>query len=408
MSSWDTVATVKFETKRSGDMTSHFTLYTLHFTLYNFYTSFLHLPLYFYQKASSVPLTVTKIMFKSKLYEHCQRNRLLAPIFTTTGSKEFSSTVTIELCTFSNDERLTHHSTFQSRESYSSKKKAEDDAAEVALAAANNLSIEGTTAINPSVNTNASMEDLFESIAKAVNLLNSNNFLIEESMPAECLLLFGGVQSALNRINPIHRKNSEKSLSCLLEALESPLQKVITLEQDGAKYLLRNKLAKSSHDSEMKPTLTECQTRRELQKNDIGTFVVIPSAENETPYEVQFALTSVSSSAEHIGSDGIRMMEAFTAMYTAMKTSFNFSISTPLFIPTGENYEKNLSQLFNGDNPTEHSAADGTRIHALQRTEDSKDISPSQVVKPRLLIKHNQNRGMTASYKALLYKISYR
>ena len=40
MSSWDTVATVKFETKRSGDMTSHFTLYTLHFTLYTL--QFLH------------------------------------------------------------------------------------------------------------------------------------------------------------------------------------------------------------------------------------------------------------------------------------------------------------------------------------------------------------------------------
>ena len=316
------------------------------------------------------------------------------PYFTTTGSKEFSSTLMIQLkCPENAMAQILK--IFESRESHSSKKKAEDDVAEVALAALNDLyklNVEGTTAIKPSTKADSSLDDLFESIAKAVNLLNTNDFLTEESMPAECLLLFGGVQSALNRINPIHRKDSKRSFSCLLEALESPLQKIVAIERDGEKYLLRSNLATSSPNSEKKPT----STGSHLKRTDVGRFVVIPSAEDEIPYEVQFSLSSASSSTEHNGGDGIRMMEAFAAMYTALKTSSNFSISTPLFIPTGENYKNNLSKLFNGAN-----------LKESNRTEDSKDISSSQIVKPRLLIKHNQNRGTITSCKAMSFFMSH-
>jgi hypothetical protein len=342
-------------------------------------------------------------MFKSKLTEYCQKLKIPNPQFTASGPPlAYSSSVSIHVVG-----ELDAPRTFQSREIHTTKKKAENDVSEVALnAMSNTRMIPSDLPVDFSTVAEEDLRDLVESIIKVVFAFHQGIFSSQNLVPIEYFLLFAGVQSALNRVNPTNRKNSLQAYSYLLKALSSPLQTVLALKTEGSRLFARKILHTSQEATAGDGNVADSQvnTGNRLQQSGTFQFVVIPASESTVPYEVRVDVSvsgdsdcGDSNSTTDADTDhGYRILNCFTAMSTALQAKGNLTISAPLYNPSAEKYFENLTQLFPVEKKEQSLNVD------IETCSDiiPKDASPpikkthSQLLKPRLFMQYSNPNGM--------------
>jgi hypothetical protein len=343
-------------------------------------------------------------MFKSKLSEYCQKHKLPNPQFSSTGPPlAYSSSVSINIIG-----ELDASRTFQSRETHTTKKKAENDVSEVALNAICNIRmVTSNHPVDPNTIAEENLQDLVESIIKVVFAFHQGIFNSQNLVPIEYFLLFAGVQSSLNRVNPTNRKNCLQAYSYLLKALSSPSQTVLALERGGSRFFARKLLHCNHNTSAAHGSVGDSllNNGNVLQQSGVFQFVVIPASESTVPYEVQIDVSGdsgvsecgdVNGTTDADAGHGSRILNCFTAMATALHTKGNLAISAPLYNPSAEKYQENLAQLFRKEKKEEKFTVDLKGCSEVV----PKDISVpfnkthSQVLKPRLFLQHRTQNGM--------------
>ena len=101
---------------------------------------------------------------KQRLFEYCQKSKISPPQFVTTGSgTSFSSAVVVQRV-----EVVEECQTFYSREVHTTKKKAENDSAEVALEFVNARPVKPLVG-DAKLTSGSDIGDLIVTIEKAVN-----------------------------------------------------------------------------------------------------------------------------------------------------------------------------------------------------------------------------------------------
>lgn len=346
-------------------------------------------------------------MFKSKLSEYCQKNKIPNPQFTCTGLPlAYSSSVLINIAS-----ELDASQTFQSRETHTTKKKAENDASEVAFNAIfDTKMLPSNLSVDPNTVAAENLQDLIESIIKVVFAFHRGIFSSQNLVPVEYILLFAGVQSALNRVNPTNRKNCLQAYSYLLKALSSPLQTVLALETEGSRHFVRKIIQNSQDITALDGTVgdSEVNNGNKLQQARMFQFVVIPASESTAPYEVHVDVSGDSECGVLYNSDaeidhGSRILNCFTAMSSALQADGNLSISAPLYNPSAEKYHENLDQLFPIEK-SEHNCAVDLKISSETVLEDLSSTikkTHSQLLKPRLFMQYRNPNGVY--YILLMY-----
>lgn len=314
-------------------------------------------------------------MFKSKLNEFCQRKGLEVPLYETTGLPLlFSCNVSIN-CT-NMPEIESGLLSFCSKESHTNKKKAESDAAEVALA----FFLCGTTTNNtkndtPTVESNLSKEDsdsadLISAVKKAANFSCRGLLNGQYGAPAEVLLLFPPVQSALKRIDSSFRKDAVGAYNYLLKSLASPLQTLLDLEIQSDRVLVRIK--SPAEDKKYRKPFSDRTLKEDYSKAidaKVIQYVIIPAS--KPAFEVQIDLNVRTEEIEKDEGksdidieDGEKLLRAYSALFSGLNTTTNAAISTtsnsitnttemlnatisaPLYLPVKSGFQDSLSHLF--------------------------------------------------------------
>ena len=310
-------------------------------------------------------------MTKQKLYEYCQKNRITSPQFVTTGQGVvFSSAVVVQCLDNAEDCR-----TFYSKEVHTSKKKAENDAAEVALDVIGAQALKSATTSAAQPSTASTLEDFLRSVAKIVKGARPGIFDQQASVPVEFLLLYSGVQSALNRIDLSFRKNAIGAYSYLLKALYSPLQDFLILEEINNEIFVK----KASCDP-IDSRISWRGLRAKFRVSDSIKFIVIPSSPSKKPYETSVDICSgrnkrysnndannndnknynensnnckTDSSGNDIENEmmteGLKYVQAFSAIKKTLNISGSVAITAPIYTSTLQSYLNGISQIFNGE-----------------------------------------------------------
>lgn len=344
-------------------------------------------------------------MFKSKLSEYCQKNKLPIPQFTCSGIPlAYSSSVLINFVGELDSPRA-----FQSRETHTTKKKAENDASEVALNDLSNIKIaRSDLPFDPNTVAAEDLQDLVESIIKAVFVFPQGMFNAQNLVPVEYFLLYAGVQSALSRVNPTNRKNVSQAYSYLVKALSSPLQTVLALVPVGP-LLFTRKLFNASQDYTAgleSATDADVNNGTMLQQRALFQFVVIPSAGTLAPYEVQVDVSGHSAGGERDTDHGSRLLNCFKAMSSALRAEGNLTISAPLFNPSAVKYYENLSQLFAVETIRQKPSDSDDSSDLVPQNSSSPKKSYSQQLKPRLFMECRNTNGIYSIYFLVLRAIA--
>lgn len=338
-------------------------------------------------------------MFKSKLSEYCQKHKLPTPQFTCSGLPlAYSSSVLINIVG-----ELDVPRTFQSRETHTTKKKAENDVSEVALNAIYNTKmLQSNLPVDPDTVAEGDLQDLVESIIKVVFAFHQGIFSAQNLVPVEYFLLFAGVQSALNRVNPTNRKNCLQAYSYLLKALSSPLQTVLALESEGSRLFARKLLNSNQDATAIDGGIVDSQVNNgnRLQQGGIFQFVVIPASGSTVPYEVQIDVSNGSVCGDINSTDGdtghgSRILNCFTAMSDVLQAEGNLTISSPLYNPSAEKYYENLAQLLPMErNEQNHSIDIESHSEVFPRDVSSPFMKThTQLLKPRLFMQYRNPIG---------------
>ena len=311
-------------------------------------------------------------MSKAKLHEYCQKYRLQNPqYFTTNVPPLFTSIVILGL-------GLSKPHEFLSKESHSTKKKAENDAAEVALDAIEKF--DGDLFDNPAlVKTALRTDDLVSSIWKAVEASNSGIFSDKLWVPVEYLLLFTGVRSALNRIDLKYKWDTASAFSCLLEALFTPKQNFLRVQTKDTRVLLC-KIVEFTV-----PTAEESQ--QALKPNRVSydhtitsSFIVLPASDSGAPYEVN--ITFAPESNDEGSNHAKRLLNMFDRMSTQLNMAGNFAISRPLFIAAEQRVDGKLL-----------STSQSEALSSPENLEVRLSAQKTNIVQPRLFIQHQDMMG---------------
>lgn len=325
-------------------------------------------------------------MSKAKLHEYCQKYRLQNPqYFTTNVPPLFTSIVILGL-------GLSKPQEFLSRESHSTKKKAENDAAEVALNAIEKFDgdlFDNPAAVKPTLRT----DDLVSSIWKAVEASNTGMFSDKIWVPVEYLLLFSGVRSALNRIDQKHKWDTSLAFDCLLEALFTKKQNFLQVQTRNTRVLICRVAEFSLEPAEQSQQVLKpnCAT---VDKANFTSFIVLPASEIRAPYEVN--ITFFPESNDEGSKDAQRMVKMFDMMNAQLNIAGNFAISRPLFI---------TAEQRGGGKQLPPSPA------VLLSTPDDLEVRPATgqkaaVGQPRLFMQHQDIRGHWRIASVVLHFIS--
>jgi Double-stranded RNA binding motif len=323
-------------------------------------------------------------MSKAKLHEYCQKYRLQNPqYFTTNVPPLFTSIVILGV-------GLSKPQEFLSRESHSTKKKAENDAAEVALNAIEKF--DGDLFDNPAlVKPTLRTDDLVSSIWKAVEASNTGIFSDKIWVPVEYLLLFSGVRSALNRIDQKHKWDTSSAFDCLLEALFTKKQNFLQVQTRNTQVLICKVAEFTPESAEQSQQVLKhsCVTHDQATST---SFIVLPASEVRAPFEVN--ITFISESNE--GSNDVqRMVKMFDMMSAQLNIAGNLAISRPLFI-------------------TAEQRGDGKQVSSspsvLLSAPDDLEVRPvagqkATVGQPRLFMQHQDIRGQLRLCFIILYVI---
>ena len=312
-------------------------------------------------------------MSKAKLHEYCQKYRLQNPqYFTTNVPPLFTSIVILGL-------GLSKPQEFLSRESHSTKKKAENDAAEVALNAIEKF--DGDLFDNPAlVKPTLRTDDLVSSIWKAVEASNTGIFSDKIWVPVEYLLLFSGVRSALNRIDQKHKWDTPLAFDCLLEALFTKKQNFLQVQTRNTRVLICKVAEFTVESAEQSQQVLKhsCVTHDQAA---FTSFIVLPASEVRAPYEV--SITFISESNAERSNDVLRMVKMFNMISAQLNIAGNFAISRPLFITAEQRGDgKQLSST----------------LPVLLSSPDDLEVRPAAgqkatVGQPRLFTQHQDTRG---------------
>ena len=298
-------------------------------------------------------------MTKQKLFEYCQKNRISSPQFVTTGQGVIFSSAVVVQCL----ENAEDCQTFYSKESHTSKKKAENDAAEVALEVINAKIAQCTANSVGKESALSSIESFLQTVSKVVNSARPGIFDRQALVPAEFLILFSGIQSALNRIDPSFRKDALGAYSYLLNALYSPLQDFLRVEKNSNDEVFVSKISYNS----IYGTTSWRSSIAQSKLSDTLKFILIPSSPNKKPYEISIDTTYERNESHTTNNQrdladeknddadnerregGSKCVKALLAVKKALNISGSVAISVPIFNSTMKNYSTGLSKIFCGE-----------------------------------------------------------
>ena len=298
-------------------------------------------------------------MTKQKLFEYCQKNRISSPQFVTTGQGVIFSSAVVVQCL----ENAEDCQTFYSKEAHTSKKKAENDAAEVALEVINAQIAQCTANSVGKESFQPSFESFLQTISKVVNSARSGIFDRQAKVPAEFLILFSGIQSALNRIDQSFRKDPLGAYSYLLKALYSPLQDFLRVERNSDDQIFVSRISFNS----ISGTTSWRSPVAQSKLGDTLKFILIPSSLNKKPYEISVntsfgrneccktknKVNNESDSTEDENDGGSKCVRALSAVKKALNVSGSVAISAPIFTSTTKSYLTGLSKIFCGEDSVE-------------------------------------------------------
>ena len=290
-------------------------------------------------------------MSKQKLFEYCQKYKVAPPQFVTTGQGIIFSSAVVVQCLDTVDDCQT----FYSRETHQSKKKSENDAAEVALETINIAVAKTLPAMDAKVAAAATLTDFLKTLLKAVNNAHPGVFENHAVIPANYLLLFTGVHSALNRIDASYRKDSSGAYLYLLTALDSSVQNFLNVHKNESGTFV----SKIADDPAIRAPWRSFRTQKLESVQSSIRFVLIPAASDMLPYEInadfQIEHSENDSENENETEDeiskkiGLKIVQALYVVQKALKIPGETTFTTPLFTPSVSDHLYGLSQLFNGD-----------------------------------------------------------
>ena len=321
-------------------------------------------------------------MTKQKLFEYCQKNRISSPQFVTTGQGVIFSSAVVVQCL----ENAEDCQTFYSKEAHTSKKKAENDAAEVALEVINAKIAQCTANSVGKESVLPSIESFLQTISKVVNSARPGIFDRQAKVPAEFLILFSGIQSALNRIDQSFRKDSLGAYSYLLKALYSPLQDFLRVERNSDDQIFVSKVSFNSING----TTSWRSSVAQSKLGDTLKFILIPSSLDKKPYEVSVdtsferneccktnnEINNGSDSSEYENDGGSKCVRALSAIKKALNISGSVAISAPIFTSTMKSYSTGLSKIFCGEDSVEKiDDVAGNDKHEVKDQNRADDIS---------------------------------
>lgn len=293
--------------------------------------------------------------YRSRLHELAQR-RAYTLVYDTVASDTATLQSPAFTCTVKITKGTADVAVFTPPAPQGSKKKAAEEAAEVALRALEGEEGGQRTAPAPVVAATSSSSSsssgggssssrlVLDAIRKAVTTAAPGLFnnLRTGGVPLECLLLYQPVTSALNRVDSRHYHDPAKgyrTLAATLSAPPSPLQVTTRSSRssrsvtvvgdttspfaDGASSMWRMNLAQRTRSEQYRAALTGSTTR-----------VVVLPADGRAPYEVDLPVDDPAAYVA-MGLEGAKLGAAFDAVTSFFRahTGHPGAFSAPLYVP---------------------------------------------------------------------------